>query len=220
MQYRYGPRLSLALIAATAAIGLVILWLAPTGAQVPVHFSGRWAPDRFVPPAHGLMVWMGLLLGLWLTFSILRYWFRDHIGFQASLPVYDLAWITLTGGQCVLAVGSMEYALGRTMTLMSLNSVTTGLFFILIGNGLGKIRPNPVLGIRTRWTKASVPVWDRTHRTCGPLFILTGLFVMASGFGLVGRAGHLIILGGSLLALATVCYGLSWFYWRQEQIRG
>ncbi|MFT8309334.1 SdpI family protein [Acetobacter malorum] len=220
MQHRYGPRLSFALIAATAAIGLVILWLAPAGAVVPVHFSGRWVPDRFATAWHGLLIWIGMLTALWLVFYGIQYCFRSDVGLQASLPVYDLAWITPTAGLCALAVGSMEYAVGIKIALASLNSVMSGVFFLAVGNCLGKIRPNRFLGIRTPWTKANVRVWERTHRTCGPIFILAGIGLIAAGFGMLGLPVGLKLINCFMLGMLLFCYGLSWFYWRQERTRG
>ncbi|WP_215762123.1 SdpI family protein [Acetobacter sp. P1H12_c] len=220
MQHRYGPGITLALSAATLAIGLVLLWRAPDGALVPVHFSGQWVPDRFATPAHALTVWLGLLAALWLFFRSLAYGLRNHSGFQASMRVYDQAWITLTALLCALAVGCMEAALGIKIALGSLSSVMLGVFFIVVGNGLGKIRPNSVLGLRTPWTKASVRVWERTHRACAPFFILTGVFLTATGFGVLGAPLNRTIMNLCLLGLVALCYGLSWIYWRQEQKYG
>ncbi|GBQ07192.1 SdpI family protein [Acetobacter cerevisiae] len=220
MQHRYGPRLSFALIAATAAIGLVILWLAPADALVPVHFSGRWVPDRFATPLHGISIWIGLLSALWLVFFGIQYCFRSDTGLQASLPVYDLAWITLTASLCALAVGAMEYAVGIKVALGSLNAVMTGVFLLVVGNCLGKIRPNSLVGIRTPWTKANARVWDRTHRACGPLFILAGVGLIAAGFGMLGRPVDLKLINCVMLGMLAFCYGLSWLYWRQEKTRG
>lgn len=147
-------------------------------------------------------------------------WTAEHSGFQASVRVYDQAWITLTALLCALTVGCMEAALGIKIALGSLSSVMLGVFFIVVGNGLGKIRPNSVLGLRTPWTKASVRVWERTHRACAPFFILTGVFLTATGFGMLGAPLNRTIMNLCLLGLVALCYGLSWIYWRQEQKYG
>lgn len=53
-----------------------------------------------------------------------------------------------------------------------------GLALALIGNLLGKIPKNYVVGIRTPWTLTSEYVWERTHRCAAPLFMVGGLALM------------------------------------------
>lgn len=49
------------------------------------------------------------------------------------------------------------------------------LFFSLMGNFLGRIKPNFYMGIRTPWTLASEEVWKRTHRMAGKLWLVGGI---------------------------------------------
>jgi uncharacterized membrane protein len=49
-----------------------------------------------------------------------------------------------------------------------------GVLAALVGNYLGKIPKNYVVGIRTPWTLASDYVWERTHRFAAPLFVIGG----------------------------------------------
>jgi uncharacterized membrane protein len=54
-----------------------------------------------------------------------------------------------------------------------------GALFIVLGNFMGKIRPNWFVGVRTPWTLSSKLSWDKTHRLAGWLFVLMGaLFVL------------------------------------------
>ncbi|MCB0026848.1 MAG: SdpI family protein, partial [Anaerolineales bacterium] len=45
--------------------------------------------------------------------------------------------------------------------------ISVGVLFVVIGNYLGKIRSNYMMGIRTPWTLASDLAWDKTHRLGG-----------------------------------------------------
>ena len=49
-----------------------------------------------------------------------------------------------------------------------------GVLFIVLGNFMGKIRPNWFVGVRTPWTLSSKLSWDKTHRLAGWLFMLMG----------------------------------------------
>lgn len=217
MQDRYGPTVSLALILTTATLSLVILRLAPDGAMVPVHFSRNWEADKFVRPHTGVVIWAGLQLGVWALMYGLPLLRRAGEGFWESRTVYDAAWVTLTTLLCAVQIAAMEDALGVKIALSSVVNVMLGVLLVVVGNGLGKIRPNELVGIRTPWTKGSVRVWNRTHRTSAPIFILVGALLIASGFGMLGiPVGSGFRIGCILIAAALSC-GLSWLYSRSEQ---
>ena len=60
---------------------------------------------------------------------------------------------------------------GNTTTVILL---AMGALFIVLGNFMGKIRPNWFVGVRTPWTLSSKLSWDKTHRLAGWLFVLMG----------------------------------------------
>ncbi|WP_215747263.1 SdpI family protein [Gluconobacter sp. P1C6_b] len=218
--HRSGPFLSVALIATVVVAGLAIAYHAPPGATVPIHFTRDWTADRVVSPLHGLLVWTGRMTGFWTLMATLPQFMRARNrreGFAASLPVYDTLWITLTVMMGILAIACMEYAMGNRIVMGSLSDVLLGAFFVLAGNGLGKLRPNDIIGIRTPWTKNSTRVWNRTHRTCGPVFILLGMLLIAAGLSLFGLPVTPVFSTAAILAVAAFSCGLSWLYWRLDR---
>lgn len=217
MPDRYGPFVSFAVILTTLAISLGILCVAPSNATVPVHFHRGWIPDPFVSPVEGVIIWIGLQLGLWVLMYGLPSLRRADEGFQASVSVYDTTWITVTAMLGILAIASMEQALGIRIAIGSLTDIMMGGFLIIVGNGLGKLRPNTLVGIRTPWTKSSVRVWDRTHRASGPVFILAGVVLVAAGNGMFGIPVGSYFRAGCIIVTALFSIGLSWFYWHSEQ---
>ena len=94
-----------------------------------------------------------------------------------------------------------------------------GVLLAVLGNFMGKIRYNYVMGVRTPWTLASERVWDRTHRVVGPLFVLWGLAVLASAVAGWddGRVATGMMAGGVGLIVA-VSLGYSYFEARREGI--
>jgi uncharacterized membrane protein len=80
------------------------------------------------------------------------------------------------------------------------------LFFMLLGNVLGKVQRNFFVGVRTPWTLASDRVWTETHRLAAWLFVASGAVGLASI--LVGLPFYvpLIIIG--VAALVIVGYSL------------
>jgi uncharacterized membrane protein len=53
-----------------------------------------------------------------------------------------------------------------------------GVLVALVGNYLGKLPKNYVVGIRTPWTLSSDYVWERTHRFAAPLFMIAGVALL------------------------------------------
>ncbi|MEK7167698.1 MAG: SdpI family protein, partial [Patescibacteria group bacterium] len=86
---------------------------------------------------------------------------------------------------------------------------------IVLGNYLGKIKPNWFMGIRTPWTLSSEVVWNKTHRMGGRLFIILGLTLMIVPW-LPALWGMILLFSGIiLLVLGTFIY--SYIAYRQEK---
>src|SRR6185437_15445048 len=90
-----------------------------------------------------------------------------------------------------------------------------GILFIVLGNVLGKVRPNWFVGVRTPWTLSSKRSWVRTHRLAGWLFTLAGLiFLVLIAFN-IGAGLRWIILG-VLAVLTIVLVAYSYIEWRHD----
>ncbi len=89
-----------------------------------------------------------------------------------------------------------------------------GAFFILIGNLLGKIRPNWFLGICTPWTLSSKRAWTKTHRLGGWLFIACGLVFMVNGLVRAPWSSYAAV--AALLCTRCVVAVYSYLVWRGD----
>lgn len=93
------------------------------------------------------------------------------------------------------------------------------LFFLLLGNVLGKVRKNFFVGVRTPWTLASDRVWVDTHRLAARLFVAAGIiglpFCVWGGTVLSFAAPFAMIM---LASLAPVIYSL--LHYKRLQRRG
>lgn len=78
----------------------------------------------------------------------------------------------------LLSAADMIAIEARSFTLPSL-----GLFFVVLGNYLPKVRRNAFIGIRTPWTLMDEEVWLRTHRLGGKVFVVAGVVSMLSALG-------------------------------------
>jgi uncharacterized membrane protein len=89
------------------------------------------------------------------------------------------------------------------------------LFYVLIGNVMGKLRRNFYLGVRTPWTLASERVWNATHRFAARVTVAGGLLGLA--LSLAGL--YLWALSAILVpAITSVVYSL--VIYKQLERRG
>tara|TARA_R110002124_G_scaffold149259_5_gene315351 strand:- start:1472 stop:2143 length:672 start_codon:yes stop_codon:yes gene_type:complete len=81
--------------------------------------------------------------------------------------------------------------------------IGVGILIIVTGNYMNSIKPNYFIGIRTPWTLENPEVWKKTHRFASKLWIIGGLFIMASAF-ISALKGSLFIIVGSVIVLAVI----------------
>ncbi len=69
----------------------------------------------------------------------------------------------------------VSIGVGVNLPVTSFISIGVGILLMVLGNLMGKITRNHIVGIRTPWTLSSEEVWFRTHRLGGVLLVLAGL---------------------------------------------
>lgn len=90
------------------------------------------------------------------------------------------------------------------------------LFFMLLGNVLGKVQRNFFVGVRTPWTLASERVWTETHRLAAHVFVATGILGLIATF--IGLS--IFVPLGLILASVIVIIGFSLVRYKQLERRG
>ena len=101
-------------------------------------------------------------------------------------------------------------ALGKPVNVPVALSMMIGLLFMVLGNWMGKIRRNQLMGIRTPWTLANDVVWERTHRIGGRLFVLVGLATTLSAIFTASQFAPLIIFFGGIIGVTAWAFVYSW----------
>jgi uncharacterized membrane protein len=174
-------------------------WLAtPTGAEFPVHWNAAGEPDRYGGKLEAFALLPGLAIVMSAIFAAAPLIDPRGRNLAQSGSVLLTVWIgtlgVLAAGQAALtlvAVGVIapEGQLAPRLVLLSVCAL-----LVVLGNALGKARPNWFVGVRTPWTLSSDKAWDVTHRWAGRGFVASGL------------------LGGAAIALAPVPAGLTVFF--------
>ena len=101
-------------------------------------------------------------------------------------------------------------ALGIELPMARIGIAVVGLLFLILGNEMGRFRPNWFAGIRTPWTLSNDEVWRRTHRVGGRLFFGGGIAILVLGLVLSTPLAFGMIL---TVAFGVIIYTMIYSYW-------
>ena len=168
-----GPRAWFVFGIPTVALALWLFFLWATsraGLAVQKRAFGRWAPSEALEPQ-----------------AIAR--FRATYDLVVALVIAFVLVFHLT--LVALAAGGPP-ATARAFLLL------LGLGLAVMGNVMPRIRPNPIMGLRTRATMNNPVLWARMHRLFGGLLLGSGVLVMllalvAVQYALIGLVVALLL---------------------------
>lgn len=120
----------------------------------------------------------------------------------------------------VMNVAVYLIALGFKVNMVEIILILLGVFFVLIGNYMPKLKKNYTVGIKVPWALNSEENWIRTHRFGGKVYVVTGIVCIISGL-LVNLIGEnvtfvvimVVIFGGSFLTM-----GYSYWLYKTKHI--
>lgn len=178
---------------------------------IPTHWNAHGVIDGWMPKSRGAFVIPGVALVI-VAFLILF----EPIQIQEDASdlkarYYPTIVAGVAGLNFFFNLQVLEAGMGWHLAISSDSAIGVGLLLVVLGNVLGKLPRNRVVGIRTPWTLADAEVWARTQRVGGWLFVLAGLVMATTGFGGFGMGPGLIAIG----AAAVVSVGFSYSVWRR-----
>jgi uncharacterized membrane protein len=196
---------------------LAIAGWASAPERIPIHWNIQGQVDRYAGKAVGLLMPPAVALALYLLFLIV-----PRIDpFKASYPsftgAYNAVRLSVISLLAVLSGVTHLWVHGRPIVMSTVFPLLFGGLFIILGNYLGKLRPNWFIGIRTPWTLTSRTAWAKTHRLGGWLFIATGLISILADV-LFNRWAYYFLLA-SVTASAIVSFLYSYLVWRKAPDR-
>lgn len=185
---------------------------------VPSHWGADGAPDAWGAKQVTLLfdVLPLLLLGLFWLIPRLE---PKHDAYEKSAGVYRGFVVLFTAVMAVSTWITEATVFGwlptdRAAGLMI--PMLIGVFFILVGNYMPRIRQNYTFGVKTPWTLDDPENWRRTQRFGGRCFIVMGLSLVAIG---VTGGGSLAVAGCAAVIVAAVAaiYAYSYLLWRHAR---
>lgn len=188
----------------------------PAGQGIPVHWNAAGEADRFGSKFEGLLLLPLITIGITLLLAVLPRISPKGENIQRSGSAYMATWgATLLLMLAVYVAGLADIFGWMTNPMGKIVQTAFGLFLIVMGNYMGKIRHNYMFGVRTPWTIASEQSWNKTHRITGKLWVLIGALTLVTAWFLSGSISAYILLVGMLGSTAFAMI-YSYLVWKND----
>jgi uncharacterized membrane protein len=184
-------------------------------ARMPTHWGVNGQPTGWSPRAFGAWFVPGMMILMWGLFLILPSIDPKRANYDKFGVAYQASTLTIVAFQGIVQWAMLNVAIGRPVDLNTVIYVGLGAMFAILGTALSFAQPNWFFGIRTPWTMSDGNVWQRTHKTGGPLLAVAGIVTIVAAFTLPPMSRFLVMLVATLTA-AVGSVALSYYYWRQR----
>jgi uncharacterized membrane protein len=185
--------------------------------RIPVHWNWEGKVDRYGGKFEGLLLLPLVSLGLYLLLLVLPLFDPGKANYPTFAGAYNAIRLTvILFFSAIYAVGVLV-SLGYHVNMTTVVGLAMGVLFIILGNVMGKIRPNWFVGVRTPWTLSSKLSWTKTHRLAGWLFIVMGLLAAAWGISQSGWMFVVMVAVDVACGIAIVIY--SYLVYRKDPAR-
>ncbi|MEG6522673.1 SdpI family protein [Desulfotomaculum sp. 1211_IL3151] len=186
--------------------------------QVPTHWNIRGEVDGYSHKSVAALIMPLLPLGIYLFMTFLPKIDPKKQNYRKFAPSYEKMRLATVGVIMVVSALPILSALGYHLNVEFIIKGAVSLLIIVMGNYMGKIKYNYLVGFRLPWTLANEDVWNQTHRFGGKLMVIGGCVSLLSVF-LSGTLGFVIFMLGIFLPMVlTMVYSyLAFAKFRKEQ---
>ena len=202
-----------ACIIALLAFGAAVYGRLPE--QVPSHWNIHGQIDGTVGRLTAVLALPAMAAGIWLLLLAVPRIDPCRAAYASFAGTYQLIVNAVVLFMALVHVTTIGEALGWPIGVPQAIGAGTGLLFMVLGNEMGRLKPNWFAGIRTPWTLSDPENWRRTHRFGGKGFFVAGLLIAASSLLLPPAISFFAIMIGALGA-AAISVGYSYMFWRQH----
>jgi len=185
-------------------------------AQVVTHWNYNGQPNGYSSKAVGAFLLPAILTFIYGLFLGLPYLDPKKERYESFAKIYTLFRGLIMGVLLVIFLTASASNLGYPIQTGSIIPIIIGLLFIVLGNYMGKIKPNWFVGIRTPWTLSSENVWNKTHRLGGFMFVLFGAGLVATPLFPASAKLLILIVGVVLASVIPMAY--SYILYRKETV--
>lgn len=165
--------------AATLALPLgaaALLW-DKLPARMPIHWNIEGKPDGYAAKETAIALLVGINVFLYALFAVLPKIDpkKNFAQFKTSYRwiIFSIATLTATITSLVV-FNSAGYQFDLFKAILTILLLA----LMVMGNFMGKLRPNYFVGIRTPWTIDNDDVWTKTHRLAGQIWVVTAIILL------------------------------------------
>jgi uncharacterized membrane protein len=223
MTARRLSRLDMLTLAMGGLFLLIAAWIMVAGPSgpMPMHFDARGVPDRWGDRSElaGLLVFMAVMaVGLGLPMGWYARRSEDPARARGLIIGQVVNLICIGATTAFILTLTLGHAYGGFQPGSGWLMAGFGALIAAIGALLGRVAPNPIIGVRTPWAYKSRLAWDRSNRLAGRLFFLLGLGGMVAAPFSPHPMG-LMVLVGAMMVAAIWSVVESWRVWRTDPDR-
>ncbi|GAB4543096.1 MAG: SdpI family protein [Pleurocapsa sp.] len=190
----------------------------PPDAQIPTRFDFDGAPIAYMSKVGGLLLLPLVAMAIAVINLVLPATEPNRENIKRSQKAYGATAISGMLFLTLVHVLITLSALNKSIDTSDIIALALGIFFIVIGNYLSKIRRNYTFGFRTPWTLSSSLAWHKTHRWAGWLTVMHGLLLIIAGW-----QSNVSLLVFFLVSFAVVSIIIlpvySYFLWKSDPNR-
>ena len=150
--------------------------------RIAVHWNFSGEVDRYGGKFEGLLAIPLVALAVYLLLLFLPRIDPGRANYASFARAYTVIRFAVLGLISAVYGMMLLWMRDHRFDVAVVAPLLVGVLMILLGNFMGKIRPNWFVGIRTPWTLSSKLSWSRTHRAGGWVFIAAGLAILLTGF--------------------------------------
>lgn len=183
--------------------------------RVVTHWNFAGTPDSWGKGTTNALAIPSVITGMYLLFLFLPMLDPKKERYEEFGKVYNIFKTLLLLVMLLVFTLTGLFNLGYNISIQYTIPTLIGILMIILGNYMGKIKPNWFVGIKTPWTLSSENVWNKTHRMGGYAFILFGLLIILAPF--LPKVLGLIAFILGILTVTVGTFGYSYWVYRQEQ---
>ena len=193
------------------------LFLSVMPDTVPLHYNFAWEVDRFGSKYEFLII---NLITLVLTYILLitakdqrKKEQKNSEKILVLIAIYSVVFFSVI--QFFFQYKTLNYT-NKPLSVDTLKFITLmiGLFQIVFGNIMPKLRRNSFIGLRTSWSMANDDVWQKSQRFAGISSVVVGILVIIGSIFFPGKISMIFML--TLITVwVAICIFFSYKYYKK-----
>ncbi len=184
--------------------------------ELPTHWNLKGEVDDTMPKEIAIFLLPFTMIMVNAIFWIIPVLDPKQMLEHSQKPIYAIQ-VGVNLLLCFLGLLIIAFGLGQEIDMTTVVPSGILILFLVLGNFMGKIRPNYFIGIRTPWTLESDDVWRKTHKLTGWIWVGASLGLMGISWLLRPEVFFFVFLGGvAAMTLVPVIY--SYLEFRKQKM--